>query len=250
MQPEATPAALLVEDEPLLRDELKAMLARLWPELRIVAEAGDGLEAARALAAERFDVVFLDIRIPGMSGLELAELASGRCHVVFITAHGEHAVAAFEKGAVDYLMKPLDSARLQLMIERVKQRLDAAPADLRGVVQQLRQRTQGERIRWIQASVGNRIRIVGIDEVVFFQADAKYTKVVSQRGEMHIRRTIKELSEELDGDAFWQISRGTIINVAHIEEVKSDGDRLEVHMRAHAEPLGVSRTFHHLFRRM
>lgn len=244
------PRALIVEDEALLRRELRAQLADLWPELEIAGEAADGIEALRALSAMPVDIVFLDIRVPGLDGLEVARIASGRAHVVFVTAHQEYAVSAFEQDAVDYVLKPLERERLALMVDRVKKRLSMAPPDLASLLDRLRGARAPEPIRWIQASVGNRIRIVAVDEVAFFQSDAKYTKVVSPAGEMHIRRSIKELLDGLDPKTFWQVSRSTIVNVARVEEVKAQEERMEVKMRGHEEPIAVSRPFQHRFRRM
>jgi DNA-binding LytR/AlgR family response regulator len=244
-----SPFAVIVEDEPLLRQELRDQLAAEWPALRIAAEAADGIEGLRAITEHQPQVVFLDVRIPGLSGLELAELVSSRCHVVFVTAYQEHAVAAFEQGAVDYIVKPLEASRLRTTVARLKDRLREAPQDLTGLLAQLRVTLPAERIRWLQASAGNKIRVIPTEDVIFFQSESKYTKVVTDRGETHIRRTIKELSERLDADAFWQVSRGVIVNVARIEEVVRNGEVLEVRMRGRDERLAVSHAFHHLFRR-
>src|SRR5471032_455686 len=191
MQSHGKPTAILVEDEALLRSELRDQLGALWPELRILGEAGDGIEALRAFNEHQPDIVFLDIRIPGMNGLEIAELISRRAHVVFVTAHQEYAVAAFEHGAIDYVVKPLDMARLADTVARLKLRLRQQPPDLAGLIAQLRGSQVPEPVRWIQASVGDKIRIIPTEEVVYFQSDAKYTKVASDRGDMHIRRTIR-----------------------------------------------------------
>ena len=249
MQPLGRPTAVLVEDEALLRAELRSQLRSLWPELRVAAEAGDGIEALRAFEEHQPDIVFLDIRLPGMSGLELAEPLSKRCHVVFVTAHQEYAVAAFEQGAIDYVVKPLDMARLATTVSRLKARLRQQPLDLTGLIAQLRESQAVERVRWIQASVGNKIRIIPTEEVLYFQSEAKYTKVASDRGDMHVRRTIKELSEQLDPKLFWQVNRGIIVNLSRIEEVLRDGDMMSIRMRSRPEKLPVSQPFFHLFRR-
>lgn len=243
------PTAVIVEDEDLLRSELRDQLVALWPELRIVAEAADGVCALRAFNEHRPDVVFLDIRIPAMSGIEVAELVSGRAHVVFVTAYQEFAVAAFEQGAVDYVVKPIETGRLAATVSRLKERLEHHPPDLTGLLAQLRAATDGEKIRWIQASVGNKIRIIPTEEVIYFQSEAKYTRVAADRGDMHIRRSIKELTEQLDPAAFWQVNRGIIVNVARVEEVLRDGDHLSIRLRGRPEKLPVSHPFHHLFRR-
>jgi DNA-binding LytR/AlgR family response regulator len=244
----STRSALIVEDEPLLRESLRAHLARLWPELDTSREAGDGLDAARQLAERLPDIAFLDIHIPGLNGLELARLVSGRCHVVFVTAFQEHAVAAFEQGAVDFVVKPIEPERLAVTVARLRQRIDAAPADLGEVLRLIAKASAGERIRWIQASVGNRIRIVPVEEVFYFQADAKYTKVAAQRGDLHVRRTIRELAEGLDSDAFWQIHRSTIVNASRIDSVVHDGGRMDLRLVGRDEKLSVSQPFQGRFR--
>ena len=246
---EVRPRALLVEDEPLLRAELRDHLEALWPGLDICGEAADGLEAARLLASGIPDVVFLDVRIPGLDGLEVARLVAGRAQVVFVTAHREFAVAAFDEGAVDFIVKPIDRQRLATTLERVKARLGGPPLDVTELLTRLRGPGQGT-IRWIQASAGDRMRITAVEDVIYFQAEAKYTKVVAPKGDMHIRRTIKELAASLDGDDFWQVNRGTIVNVARIQEVRRDGDRIVIAMEGRGERLLVTQPYQHLFKRM
>jgi DNA-binding LytR/AlgR family response regulator len=241
-------SALIVEDEPLLRESLRAHLLRLWPELDTSRESGDGLDAARQLAERMPDVLFLDIHIPGLNGLEIARLVSGRCHVVFVTAFQEHAVAAFEQGAVDFIVKPIEADRLAVTVARLRQRIDTAPTDLGELLRLISKAAAPDRIRWIQASTGNRIRIVPVREVLYFQADAKYTKVAAQRGDLHIRRTIKDLSECLDPDEFWQIHRGTIVNAARIDSVVHNGDHMELRITGRDEKLAVSQPFQGRFR--
>jgi len=237
--------ALIVEDEPLLREALRSGLAKLWPELDTSREADDGLEAARQLAERLPDIAFLDIHIPGLNGLDLARLVSGRCHVVFVTAYQEHAVAAFEQGAVDFVVKPIESDRLAVTVARLRQRIDSAPADLG---EALRLITKAAAAQPIQASTGKRIRIVPVEEVLYFQADAKYTKVAAQRGDLHIRRSIKELIEGLDPDAFWQIHRGTIVNASRIDSILHDGDTMNLRVVGRDERLPVSQPFQGRFR--
>jgi DNA-binding LytR/AlgR family response regulator len=222
----------------------------LWPELDASSEAGDGLEAARLLAERTPDVVFLDIQVPGLNGLELARLVSGRCHVVFVTAFQEHAVAAFHEGAVDFVVKPIERDRLAVTVARLRERLQSEPPDLKDLLRRLAAGARAtEPIRWIQASAGNKIHIVPISEVSYFQSDAKYTKVVSDRGEMHVRRTIKELAERLDPDAFWQVHRGTIVNASRIDAVVRDGEQVLLKIRGRNERLAVSASFQTRFRR-
>jgi DNA-binding LytR/AlgR family response regulator len=243
------PTAILIEDEVLLRSELRSQLGALWPELHIAGEAGDGIEALRAFNEYQPDIVFLDIRIPGMDGLEIAELISKRTHIVFVTAHQEYAVAAFEHGAVDYVVKPLDTQRLGHTVSRLKARLEEKPPDLAGLVALLRKAREREPVRWIQASVGDKIRIIPTEEIAYFQSEAKYTKVASDRGDMHIRSAIKELVGELDPALFWQVNRGIIINISRVEEVIRQGETMAIRMRGRPEKLTVSQAFHHRFRR-
>ncbi|MBI3715336.1 MAG: response regulator [Betaproteobacteria bacterium] len=241
--------ALIVEDEPLLRAALRSHLTELWPALDVEREAADGIEAARMIGEHLPDVVFLDIHMPGLNGLEIARLVSGRCHVVFVTAFEEHAVAAFEEGALDFVVKPIDRDRLAVTVARLRQRITSAPADLGEALRRIDKNNQPDRIKWIQASVGSRIRIVPVEEVVFFQSEAKYTKVVTSRGDLHIRRSIKELAEGLDADAFWQIHRGTIVNAKLIDSVIRNGENMELSLVKRSERLAVSLPYQHRFRR-
>jgi DNA-binding LytR/AlgR family response regulator len=242
------PTALLAEDEPLLRAELRAALASLWPQLQIVGEAGDGIEAARLLALAKPDILFLDVRMPGMSGLDVARLSANRAHVVFLTAFDGYAVDAFDHGAVDYLRKPLDLARLALCIQRLQARLASsqAPADLSA----LHDARPAGKMRWIQASTGSQLRFINIDDVCYFCADAKYTRVVTAAFSAHIRTAIKELASALDGEKFWQISRSAIIHVGAIDSVQRVDGGLAVRMQGDSEALAVSQAFQHRFRQM
>ena len=244
--------AVIAEDEPLLRTELRESLARLWPELVVCAEAEDGVEALHAVEQHDPDVLFLDIQMPGLSGLEVARQAGRRCHVVFVTAYDTYAVAAFEQGAVDYVMKPFSPARLATTIARLKERAGMAPANLEGLLQAL-VRTSGSRgrLRWITASQGQELRLITVDEVCYFQADSKYTLVVTPTQESVIRRPIKELVQELDPAMFWQIHRGTVINVNAISGVQRDlGGQLRVRLKERRETLAVSDPYVHLFKSM
>lgn len=242
------PSALIVEDEPLLRASLRAHLAVLWPELDTAREAEDGLEAARQFADCLPDVAFLDIHIPGLNGLELARLVSGRCHVVFVTAFQEHTLAAFEQGAVDFVLKPIERERLAITVARLRQRIHSAPVDLSEALRLLAKANSSERIAWIQASSGNRIRIVPVQECFYFQADTKYTKVATLRGDVYIRKSIKELGQRLDADEFWQIHRGTIVNASYIDSVVRDGVRMDLRIVGRDEKLAVSQPFQSRFR--
>jgi len=243
--------AVIAEDEPVLRAELREMLVKLWPELAICAEANDGIEAMRALEAHAPDILVLDIQMPGLTGLEVAKQASGRCHVVFVTAYDEHAVAAFEQGAVDYVMKPVTYARLATTVGRLKQKVASAPAHLDGLLRMLSSGPPKEYLRWITASQGTDLRLITVDEICYFQADNKYTMVVTADKESLIRRPIKELTDELDPKVFWQIHRGTVVNVATIAGVTRDiGGHLRVKLKQRKETLPVSEGYVHLFRGM
>jgi DNA-binding LytR/AlgR family response regulator len=248
----STYTAVIAEDEPVLRAQLLDMLHAAWPELRIVAAAEDGLQAAHALAQHNPDVLFLDIQMPGLSGLEVARQASGRCHVVFITAYDQYAIAAFEQGALDYLLKPLSAERLMSACERVRRRLSAFPADLHSLLEVLaRHGSARPHLRWINASMGTEVKLITVDEVCYFQSDTKYTRVVTASDESLIRKPLKELLQELDTSAFWQIHRSTIVNVNAIAGVTRNlRGRLTVRLKRRKETLPVSEPFAHLFRQM
>jgi DNA-binding LytR/AlgR family response regulator len=245
--------AVLAEDEPVLRVELRKTLATLWPELVICAEAEDGIGALRALNEHAPDILFLDIQMPGMSGLEVARQASGKCHVAFVTAYDKYAVAAFEQGAVDYVMKPFSPSRLATTVARLKEKMADVPANLDGLLKALAQITNGaqQHLRWITASQGDELRLITIDEICYFQSDAKYTLVVSPERESLIRRPIKELIAELDPQTFWQIHRGTVVNVNAIAGVQRDiGGHLRIKLKQRKETLPVSEPYTHLFKSM
>jgi DNA-binding LytR/AlgR family response regulator len=247
------PTALLAEDEEVLRGELRARLATLWPELSIVAEAEDGVEAMRALTEHSPDVLILDIQMPGMTGLEVARLASGRCHVVFITAYDRYAVAAFEQGAVDYVLKPFSTARLAETVARLKERLRQRPANLDGILGLLSkgERDKRKHLRWVTALQGDTTSFITVEEVCYFRADSKYTLVVTPDREAIIRRPIKELVEVIDPDVFWQIHRGTLVNINAIAGVTRDfRGQLHVTLKRRDEKLAVSEPYVHLFRHM
>jgi DNA-binding LytR/AlgR family response regulator len=246
------PRALIAEDEAVLREELRSHLRLLWPELKIAGLASDGIEALQLFDEVQPDVMFLDIQMPGLTGLEVARQADGRCHVVFITAYDAHAVAAFEQGAVDYVLKPYDAARLATAVRRVKQRLNEAPPPLDGLLRELAAaQPPREHLRWINASQGQEVRLITVDEVCYFQADTKYTRVVTASAEALIRRSLKELQEQLDPSCFWTIHRSTIVNANAIAGVSRDfRGRVSVKLKARSEKLAVSEGHEHLFRQM
>ncbi|MGE5170099.1 MAG: LytR/AlgR family response regulator transcription factor [Rudaea sp.] len=244
--------AVIAEDEPLLRAELKESLAKLWPELRICAEVEDGVAALHAIEQYAPEILFLDIQMPGLSGLEVARQAGSKCHVVFVTAYDKYAVAAFEQGAVDYVMKPFSAARLATTIGRLKEKAGSTPANLEGLLQSLvKANAAREYLRWITASQGQDLRLITVDEICYFQADNKYTLVVTAQQESLIRRPIKELVQELDPSMFWQIHRSTVINVNAIAGVHRDmGGQLHVKLKERKETLPVSDPYVHLFKSM
>jgi DNA-binding LytR/AlgR family response regulator len=244
----SAPCILVADDEPLLRAELVDALARLWPEARIV-EAADGIEALRLGRETAPQAAFLDIRMPGLDGLELARVFGARTHVVFVTAYGEHALAAFDEGAADYVMKPLSMERLARALERVRARLGEAPPDLSRTLPAAR--PKAPQPAWLQATVGNTIHFIDLADVVYFCADAKYTRVVTDALEAHIRLSLRELAESLDGEAFWQIHRGYMVAVRRIASAaRAEDGSLWVRLRGHGARLPVSQRFQHLFRGM
>jgi DNA-binding LytR/AlgR family response regulator len=247
------PKAVIAEDEPVLRTELRETLAKLWPELVICAEAEDGIEALHALETHAPQILFLDIQMPGMSGLEVARQASGKCHVAFVTAYDKYAVAAFEEGAVDYVMKPFSAGRLATTVARLKEKIAGAPANLDNILKALAAQAveQKEFIRWITASQGNDLRLITVEEICYFQADNKYTLVVTPEQESLIRRPIKELIEELDPNTFWQIHRSTLVNINAVAGVTRDiGGHLRVKLKQRKETLPVSDPYVHRFKQM
>lgn len=249
----AGPTAAVAEDEATLRHQLVEQLGQLWPELRVIGEAADGVQALRLLDEQKPDILFLDIEMPGATGLEVARQASGRCHIVFVTAYDQHAVSAFEQGAIDYILKPISAARLFTTVGRLKQRITAPPSNVDDLLGHFSARTQAAHsyLRWINASVGQNLRLITVDEVMYFQADNKYTRVVTVDGEALIRKSLKELIEELDPQQFWQIHRSTLVNAAAIASVTRDfRGRMMVKLKKRDDSLLVSDTYAHLFRQM
>ena len=245
------PKAIIAEDEPLLRGELKEALTALWPELDIVSEAEDGVEAMRALATCEADVIFLDIQMPGANGLEIAAAASGRCHVVFVTAYDHYAVAAFEQGAVDYVMKPISLARLTAAVGRVRDRIRSEPANLDKVLEALAEQTRAPRqhLRWISVAKGRNLQLITCDEICYFQADNKYTLVVTPTSQSLINKSIRQLVDELDPEVFVQIHRATVVNVNAIAAIDRDlRGNLKVRLKQREERLQVSASHAHIFK--
>jgi DNA-binding LytR/AlgR family response regulator len=243
------PKAIIADDEDLPRAELRRMLAVAWPALEIAAECEHGPAAVEAIDRHAPDVAFLDIRMPGRSGLDVARAASGRCHTVFTTAYDSHAVAAFDAGAVDYLLKPVAADRLAQAVARLRERLrTAAPApDLEALVAQLAARLQpgaAQRLRWLSASVGDTIKMFAVDDVLFFQSDEKYTRVVTAVDEAHVRKPLKEIAEGLDPELFWQVHRGVIVRATGIARAQRDElGRITLQLKGHPEKLAVSQAY-------
>lgn len=250
----ATHRALIADDEPHLAQHLKQQLERLWPELEIVAVANNGLDAAAAIAGLEPDLAFLDIRMPGLTGLEVAQGIEGRTRAIFVTAYDEYAVQAFEHAALDYLLKPLRSERLQRTIERVRAALEAPPQDDAALAQTLRRligQPPGERLRYLRAGKGGMVHNIAVCDVLFFQADDKYTVVRTAGEEYLIRTPLAELAARLDPDEFWQVHRATIVNLAHLAGTRRDeASRLFLRMRGIETELPVSRAYVPLFAAM
>jgi DNA-binding LytR/AlgR family response regulator len=254
--------AMIADDEAPMRDLLRARLAAVWPELRIVAEAANGVEAVALGEQHQPDIAFLDIRMPGMSGIEAARQLYRRSHIVFATAYDQYALDAFEQGALDYLLKPVSAERLATTCARLRSRLKAPVPAQPDIGQQLAKLTallenkglekpKTGYLRWIQAQVGASLRMVSTREVLFFQSDEKYTRVQTVGGELLIRKTLKELAEELDPDEFWRIHRSTLVRVDAIGEVARDlRGRHMLKLRGHPFELEVSRNHTYLFQQM
>ena len=252
--------AIIAEDEPILRAQLKAKLTKLWPELLIVADVGDGEAALEAIAEHRPQLAFLDIQMPEMTGIEVAKsLAANRdlkCHIVFVTAFDQYAVDAFNTGAIDYVLKPYSDERLQAAVSRLKERLTAVPAqpqNLEALMQHLAAKLNpdAEKLKWIKANIGANLRLIPIEDVLFFQSDEKYTLVATKEFDALIKTPIKEILDGVDTDKFWQIHRSTIVQANAIESVSRDfRGQATVRVKGRKENLTVSRPFSHLFKQM
>jgi DNA-binding LytR/AlgR family response regulator len=255
-----TPRALIAEDEPLLAASLQAALAEAWPELVVVAVAGNGPAALEAAEREQPEVAFLDIRMPGMSGLEVAEELADRLGdkvpaIVFVTAYDEYALKAFDAAALDYVLKPIDAPRIARAVERLKHRLTARDGELERLLRQLRgmagPESDAPRLRTVRAGVGSTVRMIPLEEVLYFQAADKYTRVMTAEGESLIRTPLRELLPQLPPETFRQIHRGTIVNLAMVASATRDEQgRLSLRLKGRGESLSVSRVFADLFKAM
>lgn len=257
MDEQRIPTAVIADDERLMREQIKARLKEAWPELAIVGEAGNGREAVALVRAHAPDVVFLDIRMPGMDGIEAAQALAGAAHVVFVTAYDEYAISAFEHGAVDYLLKPADPERVAVTCGRLRDRLRGKPDPMSDLLAELSQRLAGgtvkprDYLRWIQANVGTTLRMIPTGDILFIRAEDKYTRVQTEGFEALIRTPIRELVEMLDPGEFWQIHRAILVRIDAVESVGRDlRGRQVVKVRGRGDKLEVSRTFSHLFRQM
>ena len=256
----SAPTALIADDEPLLREQLAAHLARLWPELQIVAQARNGREAVEMFDDLRPQVAFLDVHMPGMNGVEAARRIGRRAEIVFVTAFDQYAVEAFRQGAIDYVVKPIEAERLLDSVQRLQARLRAAgesrqpdfEALLDRLAQEMRQRGDAPKyLRWIKASVGNAVRMIPIEQVLYLRSDAKYTVVAWEGGEALIRIPLRELADALDPGCFVQVHRSAIVNLTHVDRFShGPGDSGEIHLKGRSERLAVSRSCVHLFRQM
>ncbi|MCQ4166054.1 LytR/AlgR family response regulator transcription factor [Tahibacter harae] len=258
------PTALIADDEPLLRKALGRLLAAAWPELEIVAQARNGREAVEQFERLRPDICFLDVHMPGLSGVEAAQHIGRRAHLVFVTAYDQYALQAFEHGALDYLMKPVETARLADTVARLQERLRAvAPplADTEALLEALAAQLQKKAaapapLRWIRASVGQSLRLIAVEDIAFLRSDEKYTLIAWQGeggkpGEALIRTPLKELLTQLDPAQFAQVHRSVVVNLRAISHVvRGDNETADIHLRGRGEVLPVSRSYLHLFRQM
>lgn len=256
------PTALIADDEPLLRDALERMLALAWPELEVVAQARNGREAIDKFEAQRPDVCFLDVQMPGKTGVEAARHIGRRAHLVFVTAYDEYAVQAFSQGVLDYLVKPVEPSRLAETVARLQERLRAAQPALNtaALLQQLSASLQRSAVpaplRWVRASVGQTVRLIPVDDIDFLRSDEKYTQIAwrdaaGQPREAVIRMPLKELVAQLDSSQFAQVHRSVVVNLRAISHVtRGPNETADIHLKGRDEVLPVSRSYLHLFRQM
>ena len=256
------PTALIADDEPLLREKLARLLAQAWPELEVVALARNGREAVEMFEAQKPDVCFLDVHMPGLSGVQAAHLIGRRSHLVFVTAFDQYAVQAFAQGALDYLVKPVEPERLADTVGRLQQRLNSEqPASntealLQQLAVKLKEDTAPVPLRWIRATVGQSVRLIAVDEIDFLRSDEKYTLIAwrgdqGKPGEALIRTPLKELVPQLDPAQFAQVHRSVVVNLSAISHVtRGLNETADIHMKGRSEVLPVSRSYLHLFRQM
>jgi DNA-binding LytR/AlgR family response regulator len=251
VQPVSAPTAVIAEDEPLIRREIRDTLAELWPSLAIQDEVGDGMAALASIESRMPDVVFLDIQMPGLDGLQVAQRLSRRAHVVFITAFDRYAVAAFEQGAIDYVLKPISVPRMQVAVERLRARLGETPADLSRIADLLKQIVPAESkyLKWLTVPQGSELRVVAVEEVSYLRADHKYTTVVTPRDSFLLNSSLRQMKDKLDPQVFWQIHRSVIVNVGAIDRIyRTFRGALEIKLKERQELLPVSAAHARLFR--
>ena len=243
---------LVAEDEYLMRDRLLVMLQTCWPQAQVVCVAENGNDAWDGFLEHEPEVVFLDIRMPGLSGLDVAQRIGNKAHIVFVTAYDQYAVDAFEAGAVDYLVKPVEPSRLEKAVTRLTQKLGEPPAALQDILSQLKAALpapRSKKLTWIKATLGRQIKLIDVNAVLFFQSDSKYTRVVLPDYEAFIRTPIKDLLSGLDDNQFWQIHRSTVVNVNAIAAVQRiDAERMELLVKGKETRLPISRAFTYRFR--
>jgi len=254
------PTAIIADDERLMRDQLRMRLQEAWPELQIVGEAKNGEEAVQLVAELNPDLTFLDIRMPGKTGMEAAREIGDGSQIVFVTAYDQYAVEAFERGAIDYVLKPTEPDRLKITVDRLKERLDKPQVagsvndSVSAMLSQLAEKIAAPKqkhLQWIQASIGQDLRMIPVEDILFFRSDEKYTAVQTAGFEALIRKPVRDLADELDPSLFWQIHRATLVNVNAIEGVTRDiRGRHLVLVKGRPEKLEVSRSFLHLFKQM
>ncbi len=252
------PRALIADDEPLLRERLATHLGRAWPALQIVAQARNGREAIELFEQHRPEIAFLDVQMPGQTGIEAARTIGRRAQIVFVTAFEHYAVQAFEHGALDYLVKPFDENRLRETVARLQERLasSAEPVAIEPMLERLtqalrRSTSPASHLQWIRASAGNQVRLIPVDQVHYLRSDEKYTLVVWDGGEAVIRKSIRELADELDPQVFAQVHRSVIVNLREVSQVvRGSNETAELHLHRHSERLPVSRSYLHLFKQM
>ena len=247
--------AIIAEDEIHLADDLQRRVRRLWPELEIAAVVHDGIAATAALAKHAPDIAFLDIRMPGRSGLEVAHSAPSDCRVVFVTAYDEHAVQAFEQAAADYLLKPVSDERLMKCFARLRQQAARAPVESGDLLTRLQHLLAGpvkpQPLRWLRAQVGQSVRMVAVEEVCCLQSADKYTLVLTRDAELLLRTPLKELVAQLDPQEFWQVHRGAVVKVQQIVAAHHGMlGKVTLTLRDRPERIAVSRSYAHLFRQM
>lgn len=243
--------AMIAEDESLLRKEIRRTLEGLWPELEIVAEAVDGIEAMQVIEQFSPDIAFLDIMLPGPDGLAVAQRIGGKSHVVFITAYDQHALTAFEHGVLDYVLKPISVARMKITVERLKERVSRPPSDLRGLEELIKnvRNTDKQYLKWLTLPCGSELRVVTTAEICYLKADDKYTSVVTRERAYLLNMSLTKCKERLNPEMFWQVNRGIIVNVSAIDTIhRSFRGTLEIRIKECSEILPVSAAYTRLFR--